>query len=162
MPGIPFAFTFTVEVTGATGTGAILNVAYVGNNPVTPTNEIVHIFVPTAIDLVSLTAARGIDGDGESVVSVSWVVAAENNTLGYRVMRSTMADRASAAVVSTGVIAATGSGGSYLWIDTTPPAGRAYYWIEEIALDGTYVSDYGPAMASPVAGRLLFLPILQR
>ncbi len=150
VPGVPYSFSFSVIVTGLTGSGAILNVAYVGNNPVTPTNEIVHVFVPTAIRLVSLTATRGLDLDGSPIVSVAWVVAGESNTLGYRVVRGTSADRANASVVSVGLIAAYGNGGTYAWTDTAAPASAAFYWIEEIGLDGGVESQYGPAVAAPL------------
>jgi len=161
VPGVPYGFSFTVMVTGATGTGSILNVAYVGNSPVTPTNEIVHVFVPTAIQLVSLYATRGYDSGGTPIVTVAWVVANESNTLGYRVLRSENSDRSGAADITGGLIAAHGGGGAYSWSDTTAPTGQTYYWLEELELDGVTVTDYGPAIAPPAWPYRAYLPFLR-
>lgn len=163
LPGVPYSVSFTVIVTGVPDLGTIVNVAFVGNSPVTETNEIVHVFVPTAIQLVSLVASRGMDLDGYPIVSVAWVVAGESNTLGYRVVRGTSADRANASVVSAGLIAAYGNGGTYAWTDTAAPAGAAFYWIEEIGLGGGVESEYGPAVAAPrISGPYrAYLPSMQ-
>ena len=162
LPGVPYSVSFTVIVTGVPELGTIVNVAFVGNNPVTETNEIVHVFVPTAIQLLSLSAIRGTDALGAPTVTVVWVVANESSTLGYRVLRGTTAERGSASVVSAGVIAATGAGGTYTWLDSASPLGRAYYWVEEIELNGTTVTDYGPASAPAITLRQVFLPTLMR
>ncbi|HQX12428.1 MAG TPA: SdrD B-like domain-containing protein, partial [Thermoflexales bacterium] len=161
-PGMPYSVSFSVIVTGVPGSGTILNVAFVGNSPVTETNEIVHVFVPTAIQLLSLNAIRGTDALGAPTVTVVWVVANESNTLGYRVLRGATSERASASVVSAGVIAATGNGGTYAWVDASSPAGRAYYWVEEIELNGTTVTGYGPAAVPAIALRQVYLPTLMR
>jgi uncharacterized repeat protein (TIGR01451 family) len=161
-PGVAYSFSFAVVVTGLTGSGSILNVAYVGNSPVTPTNEIVHVFVPTAISLVSLTATRGLDLDGYPIVTVAWVIASESNTLGYRVLRSETSDRMSATVASNGIIAAYGDGGTYAWVDAEALTSRGYYyWLEEIELDGQTVTDYGPAYAPLVQSYRSYLPAIR-
>lgn len=162
-PGVPYSVSFTVVVTAVPDLGAIVNVAFVGNSPVTETNEVVHVFFPTAIQLLSLAANRGMDIDGYPIVTVAWVVANESNTLGYRVLRSGAADRSTASVVSDGVIAAYGDGGTYAWVDSAALANQAYYyWIQEIGLDGSTVTDYGPVMA-PSAYRAYraYLPLIR-
>jgi len=162
-PGLPYSVTFTVIVTGVPGTGTILNVAFVGNSPVTETNEVVHVFVPTAIQLASLTASRAVDLAGDPIVNVNWVVLGESNTLGYRVLRGAGSDRASASVISAGIIAAFGDGGTYAWVDRAAPTGTTNYWIEEIGLDGGVLGAYGPAGVAPLVPRpnRAFLPNIQ-
>jgi uncharacterized repeat protein (TIGR01451 family) len=163
LPGVPYSVSFTVIVTAAPESGTILNVAFAGNNPVTETNETVHVFVPTAIQLVSLTAWRGSGASGNPIVTVAWSVIDESSTLGYRVLRSATPERAGASVVSNGVIAATGNGGAYAWDDGAAPAIAAYYWIEEIALSGESAGVYGPAMAPALLSppHRAYLPIVQ-
>jgi uncharacterized repeat protein (TIGR01451 family) len=148
-PGVPYSVSFVVTVLrNANEAGSIMNVAYVGNNPVTPTNEIVHFFAPTAIQLTSFAAVRGIAAGGGPIVTVRWTVAGEANTLGYRVFRSETNDRGAAALVTGGVIAATGTGGSYAWVDAAAATDRNYYyWLQEIELDGATITEHGPSVA---------------
>jgi len=162
LPGVPYSVSFAVIVTGVPELGTIVNVAFVGDNPVTETNEIVHVFVPTAIELISLNAARGLDVNGHPIVTVAWVVANEANTLGYRVLRSESPERSSASSVSGGIIAALGYGAAYAWVDGAALPGQAYYyWVQEIELDGTTVTDYGPAFAPAGGAHRAYLPVIQ-
>jgi uncharacterized repeat protein (TIGR01451 family) len=164
-PGVPYSVSFSVIVLGANEAGGILNVAYVGNNPVTPTNEIVHFFAPTAIELSSFTASRGITAGGGPIVTVRWVVGSEANTLGYRVFRGETNNRGTEALVTGGVIAATGTGGSYAWVDAAAAIDRTYYyWLQEIELDGRTVTEYGPAAVGPAISsqNRLYLPAIRR
>jgi len=159
LPGAQYSVSFTVWVTGVTGQGVIRNVAYVGNNPVTETNEIIHVFAPTAIHLVSLRAARASDG-----VAVTWQTSLEQETLGFRLYRSKTASRQDAALATQGVIAALGNttGGSYTWLDAGAPAmGTLYYWLQEIDLTGG-VTEYGPVLAGGTPGFSAFIPFIAR
>ncbi|HRA55225.1 MAG TPA: hypothetical protein PLQ83_16300, partial [Thermoflexales bacterium] len=164
-PGVPYSVSFTVIVLGANEAGGILNVAWVGNNPVTPTNEIVHFFAPTAIQLSSFAASRGIAAGGGPIVTVRWTVASEANTLGYRVFRSETNNRAAAALMTGGVIAASGTGGSYAWVDVAAGTDRTYYyWLQELELDGRTVTEYGPVSVGPLSAPTLrlYLPAIRR
>ena len=159
LPGAQYSVSFTVWVTGVTGQGVIRNVAYVGNNPVTETNEIIHVFAPTAIHLVSLRAARASDG-----VAVTWQTSLEQETLGFRLYRSKTASRQDAALATQGVIAALGNttGGSYTWLDAGAPAmGTLYYWLQEIDLTGG-LTEYGPVLAGGTPGFSAFIPFIAR
>ena len=159
LPGAQYSVSFTVWVTGVTGQGVIRNVAYVGNNPVTETNEIIHVFAPTAIHLVSLRAARASDG-----VAVTWQTGLEQETLGFRLYRSKTASRQDAALATQGVIAALGNttGGSYTWLDAGAPAmGTLYYWLQEIDLTGG-LTEYGPVLAGGTPGFSAFIPFIAR
>ena len=164
-PGIPYSVSFTVIVLGANEAGGILNVAWVGNNPVTPTNEIVHFFAPTAIELTSFTASRDIGAGGGPVVTVRWGVANEANTLGYQVFRAETNNRAAAVLMTGGVIAASGTGGNYAWVDAAAATDRTYfYWLQEIELDGRTVTEYGPVNVGPLSAPQLrlYLPAIRR
>ena len=164
-PGVPYSVSFTVIVLGANEAGGILNVAWVGNNPVTPTNEIVHFFAPTEIQLSSFAASRGIAAGGGPIVTVRWTVASEANTLGYRVFRSETNNRAAAALMTGGVIAASGTGGSYAWVDVAAGTDRTYYyWLQELELDGRTVTEYGPVSVGPLSAPTLrlYLPAIRR
>jgi uncharacterized repeat protein (TIGR01451 family) len=159
VPGVRYSFSFTVKVTGVNGQGVIRNVAYVGNNPVTETNEIIHLFGPTAIQLSSLRALRTSGG-----ASVMWQTAQEINTLGFRLYRSSTPARQDAALATPGVIAATGSatGGSYTWLDAgMAPTGTLYYWLQEIDTTGA-VTEYGPVLAGGTPGFSAFIPFIAR
>ena len=158
-PGVPYSFSFTVKVTGQNALGVIRNVAYVGNNPVTETNEIIHLFGPTAIHLLSLRALRTPGG-----VEVKWQTAQENNSLGFRLYRSSTPDRKDATLATQGVIAATGraTGDSYAWLDAgAAPAGTLYYWLQEIDTTGA-VTEYGPVLAGGTPGFSAFIPFIAR
>jgi len=158
-PGVPYSFSFTVRVIGQNAQGVIRNVAFVGNNPVTETNEIIHVFGPTAIHLVSLRASRTAGG-----VSVMWQTAQENNTLGFRLYRSSTPARQAAALATQGVIAATGNatGDSYTWLDAgAAPTGTLYYWLQEIDTTGA-VTEYGPVLAGGTPGFSAFIPFIAR
>ncbi len=156
-PNAAYSVTFSVAVGSGGAQTSISNTATVGNMPVTQTNEVVHVFAPTAIQLLSLTAARA----GGSV-RVAWAVADEVDTLGYRVLRGASAERGGAQMVSGGLIAASGTGGSYAWVDAAAPSGAAFYWVEEVEVDGQTVTDYGPVRAPAVLTRQVYLPTLMR
>ncbi|MEO6060872.1 MAG: hypothetical protein ABIQ99_02915, partial [Thermoflexales bacterium] len=161
-PGAVYTFSFTVVVIGVPGSGAIINVAFVGNNPVTATNEVVHTFFPTAIQLVSLNAKRALDADGHPIVTVAWAVSSESNTLGYRVLRAETPSQSSASVVSSGLIAASGDGGLYTWVDAAVQTNQGYYyWVQEIELDGTTVTNYGPVAAPPIGAYRAYFPAIR-
>ena len=59
----------------------------------------------------------------------------EISTIGYRVYRGVSAD-ASAMVRIGGTISAQGPGYAYTFEDATPPSGRVFYQIREIASTG--------------------------
>ncbi|MBX7214773.1 MAG: DUF11 domain-containing protein, partial [Thermoflexales bacterium] len=160
-PGEAVAVTFSVVV--ADGSNATLtNVAVAGNSPVVTTNEVQHVLGPTAIGLASLTASRGLDLDGYPIVTVAWNVTGENNTLGYRVLRCSSPDRASATAVVDGLLAAYGDGGLYALVDDAPSSGAMWYWLQEVEVDGHTVHEYGPVMVGPIGVKRTYLPSVSR
>ncbi|MEO6061747.1 MAG: DUF11 domain-containing protein [Thermoflexales bacterium] len=159
VPGVPYSFSFTVRVTGQNPQGVIRNVAFVGDHPVTETNEIIHVFAPTAIHLLSLGASRTAGG-----VSVMWQTSEENNTLGFRLYRSSTPARQDAALATQSVIAASGNatGDSYTWLDAgAASTGALYYWLQEIDTVGA-ATEYGPVLAGGSPGFSAFIPSIAR
>lgn len=162
-PGVGYRVSFVVVAFRLEDVGWITNIAQVASGAgVTETNTVFHRAYPYAIQLQSLSATRGNDAAGHPIVTVDWVIAGENGTLGYRVWRGPSAERGGAEVVSGGLIAATGIGGRYAWVDVAAPAGDAFYWIEEVALDGQTVTDYGPAVALAESAWRVYAPALAR
>lgn len=152
-----FAVSFTVRVLpGFEGTIRNVAMAYMGDVDWT-SNEVFNVTIPTSIQLVSLRATR----EGQSV-AVRWQIASELNTFGYRIYRSTTAERASATMITGGTISATGSGtgASYEWVDTGAPAGTVYYWLEEIETTGA-VTEYGPVPVGPIMTHRIFFPMIR-
>lgn len=117
---------------------------------------------PTAIQLLSFAATRTNGG-----VAVHWQTAAEVNTLGFHLFRSTTVQRADAERITPTRIVATGrgTGASYTWLDTTAQTGVAYtYWLQENETDGT-ANEYGPVRvggARVQAGNTVFIPMIVR
>ncbi len=162
-PGVGYRVSFVVVAFRLEDVGWITNFAQVASGAgITETNTVFHRAYPYAVQLQSLSATRGNDAAGHPIVTVDWVIAGENGTLGYRVWRGASAERGGAEVVSGGLIAATGIGGRYAWVDAAAPIGLAYYWIEEVELDGQTVTDYGPVSAPAALTRQVSLPTLMR
>lgn len=162
-PGVGYRVSFVVVAFRLEDVGWISNIAHVASGAGSAeTNRIFHRAYPYAVLLQSLRATRGNDAAGHPIVTVDWVIAGENGTLGYRVWRGPSAERGGAVAVSGGLIAATGFGGSYAWVDAAAPAGDAFYWIEEVELDGQTATDYGPAVAPAELAWRVYAPALMR
>lgn len=130
--------------------------------PAPPPLQIGVVQDPDMLELPFLAATRGVDARGGPVVTVAWTIISEFNTLGYKVLRSASAGRAGASVVSDGLIAADGGGRSYVWVDVGAPAAAAWYWIEEIELDGVTTNDHGPVLVLAVVIRRAFMALIGR
>ena len=122
--------------------------------------------VPTAVDLLSFTATP-VEGG----VEVRWVTGREMNAWGFHLWRAASPDRSQARRITPSLILARGrydAGATYTYLDSQPLEGAAYYWLQEIELDGT-LNEYGPARldGSPPApfssgSGAIFLPIVIR
>ncbi|MBN1876529.1 MAG: hypothetical protein JXA33_20055, partial [Anaerolineae bacterium] len=103
---------------------------------------------PDAITLDSLTAVAGA---GE--VTVAWVTVVEVDTVGFNILRSTVAD-GGFEQVNPGLVVALGSemgGASYSFVDDTVEGGTTYYYVlQEVLATGGAV-DYleWPVSATP-------------
>ncbi len=118
---------------------------------------------PTAIVLSAFTASASEDG-----VLLRWVTAAEYNTWGFSIYRSSTADFADAEPVNNEVILSRGRGvgeTSYEFLDSSAADGAGYtYWLVEQEVDGTTFA-YGPVSVpglTDAAGQRVFLPLIFR
>ncbi|HMP43039.1 MAG TPA: SdrD B-like domain-containing protein, partial [Roseiflexaceae bacterium] len=95
---------------------------------------------PTVVVLTNFSARW----EGNTMV-VRWATAAERDTRGFHLLRSSSGEISDAVRVTSALIGSQGeSGGSYSFTDTTAIVGQVYsYWLEEIELDGTRLI-YGP------------------
>jgi hypothetical protein len=74
---------------------------------------------------------------------VWWQTLREVDTAGYALLRSS-AGRDAAAVVAPFIQADGAGGGAYAWQDSdTLPGATYWYWLQELALDGT-IKEHGP------------------
>jgi hypothetical protein len=129
-------------------------------------NPVIHVYLPSAIQLLRFTAQRvsGVVGG----VQVAWVTGAEVNTFGFSLYRSATRQRADAVRVTDELIPAKGTtGASYDWLDVTTQPDVAYtYWLQEIETSGR-INEYGPTTIGtpdqPQAGpSRVFLPLVVR
>lgn len=96
---------------------------------------------PTAVEMVSISAATDADGS----VTVDWETGWEDNALGFQVFRSATLD-GERTLVNAALVLAQGAAASYSVTDA-PGEGIHFYWISE--LDSNLVgTDYGPAAAA--------------
>jgi hypothetical protein len=109
----------------------------------------------TAVALTSLTATRV----GQTT-EVRWTTSSEQDTYGFRVMRSSDGNRERAVEATPEVILAQHrgtQGGSYRWTDATAdPNARYTYWLVEIETSGKTI-EYGPAATMFQA----FMPLIR-
>ncbi len=134
-------------VNGSIGPGNYPTITYTTGGPGTNdhTLDIGFYVKPTAITLTSFTASPTIGG-----VLVRWATAAEVNTYGFRLVRSTSNWRADAVEITSAIILGRGrgQGASYAWVDTSAQPGILYnYWLVEVEVNGSTI-DYGPTRVS--------------
>lgn len=151
-------WTARVFVSVTATAGQITNTAYANG---IQSNQVINVFPPTAITLISFGATREADG-----VHLAWQTGQEYNTLGFAIARGLSGNRADAQQVSAGLIAATGlqDGSTYAWVDMSAPAGQTvYYWLREYETTGG-LHEFGPVeIGSPPASIwLAFLPVVER
>ena len=93
----------------------------------------------TAVTFSSFSAVRSRSG-----VLVSWRTGSETATAAFDVYRQTSGPRKR--LTAAPILARSAVGGfSYAFLDRRAPRGRARYWLQTIALDGTR-AWYGPVV----------------
>lgn len=102
-------------------------------------------FVPTAVTLQQFDALVGAEG-----VVLSWETTSEVDTLGFNLYRAAVEDGervlVNAEMIPGNVAPGSLDGAAYSFIDAEGMLG-AYYWLEEVEIDGS-TSLYGPAVAA--------------
>lgn len=121
------------------------------NNTSTQSETITY---PTRIGLQSFSAQFGTDKNGASRVVLLWKTGGEAHNLGFNVYREQNGNRSrmNPSVIAGSALLMSGalpkhSGRSYAWIDPSPSAPGASYWLEDIDVNGTRTL-HGPVLAS--------------
>jgi hypothetical protein len=120
--------------------------------------------LPSAVDLVGFSAVQSDDA-----VVLNWQTAAEVDTTGFFIYRSTGVSMADAVRVNTAMVPSQGAGGgNYSVIDRSVVPGLTYYyWLVEVE---NHVEDatYGPvsvairSASATSGGFALYLPVVIR
>jgi uncharacterized repeat protein (TIGR01451 family) len=114
---------------------------------------------PNSVVLSELRVVRQTGG-----TLVLWRTVAEMDNYGFRVYRSATPSRSDAVLVTPNIIPGQGrgraDGASYSFFDANPPEGPAYYWLEDIDLNGTS-EFHGPAQPTLEGLQVhIFLPLV--
>jgi uncharacterized repeat protein (TIGR01451 family) len=130
------------------------------HDPNESNNHHTDIDVVPGTNAVVLAELRAERRDGG--VQVLWRTVAEQDNYGFRVYRSSTPSRAGAQLLTPDIIPGQGrgqaGGASYSFFDTSAPDGPAYYWLEDIDMNG--VSEFhGPAQPTTQGALIrIFLP----
>lgn len=129
-----------------------------GQPPVEDDEDAVSFSLLTPVTLKSLTATPTAAG-----VRVAWQTGAEIDTAGFYLYRATSANRATAARITSSLVAARGEGAegaSYSFLDADATPGAAYsYWLVEVSRGGA-VAEYGPVTVSTLRPQV-WLPVVR-
>jgi uncharacterized repeat protein (TIGR01451 family) len=161
----------------ATNTGSVI--ADQMTSPNTST-QVETITAATSIKLESFSAQLGKGKNGADRALLTWTTGGEVHNLGFNVYREQVGERlqmnssliAGSALLMSGALPKH-SGKTYSWIDSSPGAGSAVYWLEDVDTNGTrtlhgpisaaisgsdhFAADAAPAV-SPMLNHLSRLP----
>jgi uncharacterized repeat protein (TIGR01451 family) len=160
-PGSVYVAQYSVVVVGGPFQRTITNTAEAVSQQTGPitSNQVTHQIIATAITLVY---GRVVPRDGTLVVE--WMTSNEQDTLGFRVLRSASGSREDAVPAGAGVIAATGgsNAAAYTYADSGLQSDVTYtYWLQELDTSGAVASEYALGGGRVLALRM-YLPMLAR
>jgi uncharacterized repeat protein (TIGR01451 family) len=112
------------------------------------------ITASTKIKLEWFIAQSGKDKTGKQRVALIWKTGGESQNIGFNVYRELAGERvqlnssliAGSALLMTGALPKH-SGKTYTWIDSSPDAGSAPYWLEDVDVNGTRIL-HGPVSST--------------
>lgn len=153
--------TATISILTLAGTrGVVTNTATViadqadsnlANNTAT---QVEIVTAPTKITLQSFSAYSGTDKNGARRVVLTWKTSGESHNLGFNVYREQNGNRVrmNPSVIAGSALLMNGAlprhaGRTYAWIDPSAGVTGAYYWLEDIDVNGTRTM-HGPVSAS--------------
>jgi uncharacterized repeat protein (TIGR01451 family) len=144
--GASFIAEFRVTVNDFVPATVITNVALLNTgNAVQRSNLVQSPLAPTAITLNEFGVLPAPEG-----MMLVWHTSDERETLGYNIWRSPTATRTLAQRANTNLLLTLGSlGGRYAFADPGGASG-AYYWLEEVELNGRS-NWHGPVLAMNTA-----------
>ena len=153
--------TSTVTIVTLAGApGIVTNTATVSADQTDPnlnnntSSETETITAATKIKLEWFIAKRGKDKTGQQRVALIWKTGGESQNIGFNVYRELAGERvqlnssliAGSALLMSGALPKH-SGKTYTWIDSSPDAGSAPYWLEDVDVNGTRIL-HGPVSAT--------------
>lgn len=154
----PTATVTIVTLAGAPGTASnTASVTADQTDPNTSNNSSSQnetITAPTRVQLISFVAQSGKDKNGAGRVILFWKTGGEAHNFGFNVYREQNGARvrlnpsliAGSALLMRGALPKH-SGKAYSWIDSSPAAGSAQYWLEDVDINGTRTL-HGPVAAN--------------
>jgi uncharacterized repeat protein (TIGR01451 family) len=166
LPGRGGRTTVTITVNPTTAGGSnIVNSVEINTTSRDPDpsnnrdTDIDRTRTPAAVVLSEFRVTRQASG-----VLLAWRTVAEQDNYGFRIYRSRTPSHAGAELLTPQIIPGQGrgqaGGAAYSFIDTSPPDGPVYYWLEDIDLNGTS-TFHGPAQPSiQGAGTRVLLPFV--
>ena len=155
--------SFAVQVQPIGTTVMIVNTGYAASNQTPPieSNEVIHPFDPTAVEITRFSARWG----AADTIVVDWETAFEMDTAGWALYGGTTPDWEQASSETPQLIAPLGTANSGAQYQTTLTEhagfrrpGPVYIWLEERQTDGSR-HHYGPVKLPTVT---IFLPFFQR
>lgn len=150
---------YTANVSGPNGIYVNTVSASTGKAPLGSAQAFVSIGSPTAVAMVSFNTQPTANS-----IRVRWQTSVEEQTVGYRLFRSTTDERSTAILVTVELVAAHGPNIGYVWNDADVVAGVSYfYWIAAINSDDSS-DEYGPVSGQIVTTNSyrLFVPFVVR
>jgi uncharacterized repeat protein (TIGR01451 family) len=155
-PSAHYTMSVAVRVMSKSS-GSIHNQAVVqtAQTPLVASNDVVHVFSPTAVQLLSFVGRWMLTERAEQPgIELAWQTGAEVNTFGFALFRSESLDfaesfdfaqdanRSGAVRVTPEWIAAkNSSGASYSFVDKTAVVGKSYsYWLVELERNGAMLA----------------------
>ena len=153
--GERYTMSFAVRVMSKHN-DSIQNLAFVETTqtPMAVSNGVVHVFLPTAVQLLSFAGRWVATG-----VELAWQTGAEVNSFGFALYRSETSDRSTRARVTPEWIAAKNSNSAtYAFVDESArPSQRYTYWLTELERDGDVI-EYDPIAVLPLNPAMANVP----
>jgi hypothetical protein len=123
-----------------------------------PTSTVTNTPPPSAVELLYFVVSR----KGPTVV-LNWATAEEVDNYGFNLYRAPVDDFSQAELIHfepSAIQGGTGSGATYVYLDTPPAHGTWWYWLADIDTHGIQ-TRYNPSVAIAVQLRFqIYLPLV--
>jgi hypothetical protein len=109
---------------------------------------------PTAVELLYFQADPLIDQQ----VQLTWATALEVDNFGFNLYRANVNDLTHASLIhfEPAVTQGSGSGGTYVYVDTAPAAGPWWYWLSDVDTKGRETFHANPINLTVPSGSFLY------
>jgi len=116
---------------------------------------------PTAVQLLYFQV-EAVNG---AAATLAWETGSEVNNVGFRLYRSTTAERSTASEIAFIPAAASGTAGAvYRYTDVAPTPGLWWYWLADLDTNGalTFHGPVNTSVGSLTLNHRVFLPMVRR